>query len=124
MTTIYRYIQLGIHVRARYDKETGKFMREVCEVTEFFVNDENKPESNTIYRKNVDGTEILNGPSNHLIDYLMSQGVDLTKEKTLDNVMSNGSNIQVQNNNTVNQSNNAINTNNVTSNNNMDDEIL
>ncbi|MBQ8891458.1 MAG: type II/IV secretion system ATPase subunit [Bacilli bacterium] len=85
MTTIYRYIQLGIHVRARYDKQTGKFMREVCEVCEFFVNEENQPEYNIIYRKNVDGTEVVNGPSTHLIEYLESQGVDLTK-KSFDNI--------------------------------------
>lgn len=30
MTTIYRYIQLGVHVRARYDKDNGGFLREVC----------------------------------------------------------------------------------------------
>ncbi len=77
MTTIYRYIQLGVHVRARYTKDTGQFLREVCEVTEFFVNDDNQPESNTIYRKNIDGSEIINPPSPHLIDYLESQGVDL-----------------------------------------------
>ena len=81
MTTIYRYIQLGVHVRARYDKITGKFMREVCEVCEFFVNEDNKPESNIIYRKNIDGTEITNSPSSHLIDYLESQGIDLVHEK-------------------------------------------
>ena len=80
MTTIYRYIQLGVHVRARYDKITGKFMREVCEVCEFFVNENNKPESNIIYRKNIDGTEIINPPSSHLISYLESQGVDLNQE--------------------------------------------
>jgi len=77
MTTIYRYIQLGVHVRARYDKETGKFLREVCEVTEFFVNKDNKTEHNTIYRKNIDGTEIMNSPSKYLIDYLENQGIDL-----------------------------------------------
>ena len=81
MTTIYRYIQLGIHVRARYDKKTGGFMREVCEVCEFFVNEKNQPEHNIIYRKNIDGTEIINGPSSYLIDYLESQGVDLTQKK-------------------------------------------
>lgn len=85
MTTIYRYIQLGVHVRARYDKVTGKFMREVCEVCEFHVNKDNKPESNIIYRKNIDGTEILNSPSPYLIDYLEGQGIDLTN-KNFDNL--------------------------------------
>ena len=81
MTTIYRYIQIGIHVRARYDKVTGKFMREVCEVCEFYVDEKNKPAYNIIYRKNIDGSEVINGPTSHLIDYLESQGVDLTNKK-------------------------------------------
>lgn len=85
MTTIYRYVQLGVHVRARYDKDTGKFMREVCEVCEFYVNEDNKPEFNTIYRKNVDGVEIVKSPSPYLIDYLERQGVDL-KKKDLGNI--------------------------------------
>ena len=87
MTTIYRYIQLGIHVRARYDKVTGKFMREVCEVCEFYVTEDNKPEYNIIYKKNIDGTEIVNGPSSHLIDYLESQGVNLN-DKNFDGISS------------------------------------
>lgn len=73
MTTIYRYVQLGVHVRARY--KDGKFMREVCEVCEFHVTTENVPEYNIIYRKAVDGTETLNPPSKYLIDYLEAQGV-------------------------------------------------
>ena len=80
MTTIYRYIQIGVHVRARYDKENGGFMREVCEVTEFHVTRDNVPEYNTIYRKNVDGTEVMNEPSEYLIDYLEGQGM-MIKDK-------------------------------------------
>lgn len=85
MSTIYRYIQLGVHVRARYDKQSGKFMREVCEVCEFFVDHDNKPNFNVIYRKNVDGSEVINSPSNYLIDYLESQGINL-KEKDFQNI--------------------------------------
>ena len=76
MTTIYRYVQLGLYVRARYDKERG-FMRELAEVTEFYVTEENKPEYNVIYHKNVDGTEVTKEPSKYLREYLMNQGVDL-----------------------------------------------
>ena len=76
MTTIYRYIQIGIYVRARYDKERG-FMRELAEVCEFYVNEKNEPEYNVIYKKNIDGTEINKKPSQHLITYLANQGVDL-----------------------------------------------
>ena len=78
MTTIYRYVQLGVHVRARYDKKTGGFMREVCEVCEFHVTKDNVPESNIIYKKNTDGTEIMNNPSSYLIEYLDAQGVTLS----------------------------------------------
>lgn len=85
MTTIYRYIQLGVHVRARYDKVTGKFLREVCEVCEFYVTEDNKPEYNVIYRKNIDGGEIINSPSPYLVDYLESQGVDL-RDKDFENI--------------------------------------
>ena len=85
MTTIYRYIQLGVHVRARYDKATGKFLREVCEVCEFYVTEDNKPEYNLIYRKNIDGGEIINSPSSYLVDYLESQGVDL-RNKDFENI--------------------------------------
>ena len=79
MTTIYRYVQLGIYVRARYDKERG-FMRELAEVTEFYVTAENKPEYNVIYHKNVDGSEVTNEPSKYLREYLANQGVDLDDE--------------------------------------------
>ena len=80
MSTIYRYVQLGIHVRARYDKNNGGFMREVCEVCEFHVTRDNVPEHHIIYRKNIDGTEIMNPPSEYLIDYLEGQGM-LIKDK-------------------------------------------
>lgn len=80
MSTIYRYIQLGVHVRARYDKNTGKFLREVCEVCEFHVTHDNVPESHIIYRKNIDGSEIMNPPSEYLVDYLEAQGVDISNK--------------------------------------------
>ena len=85
MTTIYRYVQLGVHVRARYEKNTGKFMREVCEVCEFYVDQNNEPKSNIIYRKNIDGTEVINSPSSYLIDYLEGQGIDI-KNKDFQNL--------------------------------------
>jgi len=82
MTTIYRYIQLGLYVRARYDKERG-FMRELAEVTEFYVTEDNKPEYHVIYHKNVDGTEVNEEPSKYLIEYLANQGVDLKDDSTI-----------------------------------------
>ena len=85
MTTIYRYIQLGLYVRARYDKERG-FMRELAEVTEFYVDENNKPKYNVIYHKNVDGTEKTNEPSKYLIEYLANQGVDLNDDSLVEEI--------------------------------------
>ena len=85
MTTIYRYIQLGLYVRARYDKERG-FMRELAEVTEFYVDENNKPKFNVIYHKNVDGTEKTNEPSKYLIEYLANQGVDLNDDSLVEEI--------------------------------------
>ena len=88
MSTIYRYVQLGIHVRARYDKKTGGFMREVCEVCEFHVTRDNVPEAHVIYHKSPTGEEIMNQPSEYLIDYLEAQGI-MIKDKDYGNVASN-----------------------------------
>lgn len=80
LATIHRYVQLGIYVRGYTDKNTHNFVREIAEVTEFYVTEDNKPESNTIYRKTAAGSVIRNNPSKHLIDYLEVQGVFLPKE--------------------------------------------
>ena len=71
--------------RARYDKERG-FMRELAEVTEFYVDEENKPKFNVIYHKNVDGTEKTNEPSKYLIEYLANQGVDLNDDSLVEEI--------------------------------------
>ncbi|MBR3210249.1 MAG: Flp pilus assembly complex ATPase component TadA [Bacilli bacterium] len=81
MSSICRYIQLGIYVRGYTDKATRSFKREIAEVTEFYVNSEtNKAGHNVIYRKGADGKVIRNNPSPYLIDYLEVQGVFLPKE--------------------------------------------
>lgn len=80
LKSIYRYIQLGIYIRGYQDKETKKFIREIAEVTEFYVTRDNKAEYNTIYRKTSEGNVIRNNPSPYLIDYLDAQGVNLPKD--------------------------------------------
>ena len=75
LKTIHRYVQIGIYVRGYTDKETHKFIREIAEVTEFFVDDENEAKSNTIYRKTADGVVTKKNPSKYLLDYLEVQGV-------------------------------------------------
>lgn len=100
MSTIYRYIQLGVHVRARYDKKTGGFLREVCEVCEFYVTKDNVPNNHIIYRKNIDGTEIFDAPSEYLIDYLESQGVDIIN-KEYEGINMNEKKEKINNNETI-----------------------
>lgn len=77
LSTIYRYIQLGVHIKAYYSKEYGKFHREVDEVVEFYVDDDNNPQSHTIYRKVYGKPPVQNKPSQHLIDYLENQNIDI-----------------------------------------------
>jgi pilus assembly protein CpaF len=76
LTTIYRYIQLGVHIKAFYSKEYGKFHRELDEVAEFYVDDNNTPISRVIYQK-IFGKTMMCKPSAHLVEYLENQNVDV-----------------------------------------------
>ena len=78
LSTIYRYIQLGVHIKAYYSKKYGKFHRELDEVTEFYVDDNNKCQSHTIYRKLFDKNPIMVKPSAHLLEYLSNQNIDFS----------------------------------------------
>lgn len=78
LNTIYRYIQIGVHIKAYYSKEYGKFHREVDEVVEFYVDEDNNPKSHTIYKK-IYGKEPMQAkPSAHLIEYLENQNIDIS----------------------------------------------
>ncbi len=83
LKTIHRYVQIRIYVRGYTDKATHKFIREIAEVTEFYVTDDNEAESNTLYRKTADGKITRKNPSKYLLDYLEVQGVFLPKEMEL-----------------------------------------
>ncbi|MFV0250354.1 MAG: ATPase, T2SS/T4P/T4SS family [Bacilli bacterium] len=88
LKSIYRYIQIGVYIRAYQDKETKRFVREIAEVVEFYVTEDNEAQYNTIYLKSTNGKIIRNQPSKYLIDYLDRQGVILDpnmiqKEETL-----------------------------------------
>jgi len=85
LKSIHRYVQLGVHIRGRQDKVTKRFKRDIAEVTEFFVDDNNEAGHNTIYRKTEDGVITKNKPSKYLIDYLDSQGIVLP-DVIVDNV--------------------------------------
>lgn len=78
LTTIYRYIQLGVHIKAYYSKQHGKFHREVDEVVEFYVDEDNKPQSRVLYQKQFGKEAIQHEPSKYLKEYLENQNIDIT----------------------------------------------
>ena len=80
LKSIYRYVQLGVHIRAHQDKETKNLVREVCEVCEFYVDDENNAKTNIIYRKTLEGQVILTNPTKYLLGYLDAQGIDMPED--------------------------------------------
>ena len=75
LNTIYRYIQLGVHIKAYYSKEYGKFHREVDEVVEFYVDEDNKPQTHVLYQKTFGKAPVQNMPSEHLKEYLENQNI-------------------------------------------------
>ena len=77
LSTIYRYIQLGVHIKAYYSTKYQRFHREIDEVCEFYVDDDNKPQHKILYKKGFEGTPIKQNPSQHLLDYLGAQGIFL-----------------------------------------------
>ena len=94
LNTIYRYIQLGVHIKAFYSKEYGKFHRELDEVVEFYVDDDNKPVSHIIYQKIYGKSPITHRPSKHLMEYLENQNIDISS--ILDHMIEDGENSNPQ----------------------------
>ncbi len=80
LSSIHRYVQIGIYVKGYYSKELNRFQREIIEVCEFYVDDDNVARTNTIYRKTMDGKITLNNPTSHLIDYLNIGNVFLPED--------------------------------------------
>lgn len=71
LSSIHRYVQIGIYVKGYYSQALGRFQREIMEICEFYVDDEtNKPKSNLLYSKTLDGRVTLRNPTKKLIDYL------------------------------------------------------
>lgn len=77
LKSIHRYVQLGVHVKGYMSKELGRFQREIVEVVEFYVDDDNVAQANVLYKKSLDGTFSFNNPTKYLISYLGSQGVEM-----------------------------------------------
>ncbi|MBE6149730.1 MAG: hypothetical protein E7170_03280 [Firmicutes bacterium] len=79
LKSIHRYVQLGVYIRGRQDKQTKKFVREIGEVTEFYVTEDNEAKYNVIYKKTAEGKITRRNPSKYLIDYIEGQGVEIPK---------------------------------------------
>lgn len=75
LRSIHRYVQLGVHIKGYYSPELQRFKREVAEVVEFFVDDDNKPGYQILYKRTPDGQTTLHNPTKYLLSYLESQGV-------------------------------------------------
>ena len=108
LNTIYRYIQLGVHIKAYYSKEYGKFHREVDEVVEFYVDENNKPQTHVLYQKTFGKAPVQNMPSKYLKEYLENQNI------FIDNLFSKGdslNNIDTEVNSVVNNTNIPVNNN-------------
>ena len=80
LKSVHRYVQLGVHIRGYQDKETKRFIREICEVCEFYVDEDNNAKHNTIYRKTMEGQVHLANPTKYLIGYLSAQGVVMQED--------------------------------------------
>ena len=79
LNTIYRYIQLGVFLRGRFDPRQGKYVREIGEVCEFYVDDDNNCVSNVIYQRTISGEVTYKPISEHLLSYIEGQGVDIAE---------------------------------------------
>ena len=75
LRSIHRYVQLGVHIKGYYSKEEQRFKREVAEVVEFYVTEDNKAEHHVIYKRTPEGKVLINNPTKYLLSYLESQGV-------------------------------------------------
>ena len=108
LKSIHRYVQLGIHVKGYMSAELGRFQREIVEVCEFYVDDNNEAKTNVIFRKNIDGTMTYNNPTKFLRAILGSQGImikdNLFVEKNQNDEVFD--NTKVKENNAVNINNN------------------
>ena len=72
-------------IRGYQDKVSKRFVREIAEVTEFYVDPNNIARSNTIYKKDIEGRQFRNQPTKYLIDYLEGQGITLDNQIQVNN---------------------------------------
>lgn len=84
LKSIYRYIQIGVYIRGYQNKQTKRFVREIAEVCEFYVTEDNEAKYNILYKKTPEGRVIKHKPTQYLIDYLEAQGVALPENLVTD----------------------------------------
>ena len=70
LSSIHRYVQIGIYVKGYFSKALNRFQREIMEICEFYVDENNLPKSNMLYSKTLDGKVTLRNPTKRLLDYL------------------------------------------------------
>ena len=80
LTSIHRYVQIGVYVKGFFSKELNRFQREIFEVCEFYVNEHNEAKHNVIYKKFMNGQFQFQNPTRYLLDYLSIQGVILPED--------------------------------------------
>ena len=81
LSSIHRYVQIGIYVKGYFSKRLNRFQREILEVCEFYVDDDTQePKSNILYKKTMDGKVTLHNPTQHLIDYMSIGNVEVPKD--------------------------------------------
>lgn len=85
LKTIYRYIQIGVHIRAYHNKELNRFHREIDEIVEFYVDENNELVSHTIYKLLPNKEIKFDDPSKYLIEYLGRQNIILETKKSKEN---------------------------------------
>ena len=86
LNSIHRYVQIGIHVKGYMSQEYNRFQREIIEVVEFYVDENNEAKYNIIFKKSLDGNYQFQNPTHFLIDYLGVQGVKLDSDYFKDEV--------------------------------------
>lgn len=80
LKSIHRYVQIGVHVKGYMSAELQRFQREIVEVCEFYVDDQNVARTNIIFQKSLDGTITFKNPTKYLRDYFGAQGKALKED--------------------------------------------
>jgi pilus assembly protein CpaF len=80
--SIHRYVQIGIYVKGYFSKRLGRFQREIIEVCEFYVDDDdNQAKCNLLYQKSLDGKVVLRNPTKYLRNYLAIGNVEVAEDE-------------------------------------------